>query len=139
MAGYCDELADVVGRPVRLVAVENALLPDLPFSAIEARDSSYVIYYRASESGVYRDMLIFRQIARLLCDLPIPERAFPLGEWTGYDTPEKILVEHVAAYLLMKTDPLRPRPPREPSARELRALGRELKQIQRSSPPHAEF
>lgn len=131
MRVYCDQLADVVGRPVQLLAVESASLPCPPFSAIEARDDSYVIYYRADATGLYRDVLTFRQIARLLCELPIPERAFPLAEWTGYDTPEKILVEKVATHLTVRTDRLRPRPPRDPSARELRGLARELQRIQR--------
>jgi hypothetical protein len=139
MKSYCDQLADVVGRPVRLMAMDTPMLPSLPFSAIEARDDSYVIYYRADADGFYRDILVFRQIARLLCDLPIPERAFPLDEWTGYDTPDKILVESVATHLAAKTDRMRARPPRDPSARELRAFARELKRINRQSPPHADI
>lgn len=129
MKSYCEQLADVVGRPVRLVAVEASSLPCLPFGAVEARGDSYVIYYRANAAGFYRDVLVFRQIARLLCGLPIPAQAFPLDEWTGYDTPEKILVETVATHLALKTDRMRPGPPREPSARELRALAREVERI----------
>lgn len=124
--GYCDRLAGVVGRSVRLVAVDAASLPCLPFSAMEVQGGdSYVIYYRDDAADIlHRDMLIFRQIARLLCGLPPPDRAFPLPQWTGYDSPEKILVETVATNLSSKADRARETPLLEASARSLLAVAR---------------
>lgn len=122
---YCEQLAGVVGRPVRLLAVDAASLSCLPFSAMEVQADSYVIYYRDDATDtLYRDLLIFRQIARLLCGLPAPERAFPLAEWTGYDTPEKILVETVATNLSGKSDRARETPLLDASVRSLLAMAR---------------
>lgn len=131
---YCDQLAGVAGRPVRLMAVDAASLPWLPYSAMEVQGDSYVIYYRDDASDIlYRDLLIFRQVARLLCGLPSPGRAFPLVRWTGYDTPEKILVEAVATNLSGMTDQARETPLIDASVRSLRAVARAARGIQ--SPP----
>ena len=133
---YCDQLADVVGRPVRLLAVDAASLPCLPFSAMEVQGDSYVIYYPDDATDIlHRDMLIFRQIARLLCGLPPPARAFPLSKWTGYDTPEKILVETVATNLSGTTDRARETPLLDTSVRSLLAEARATNQSNRQPPP----
>ena len=129
MENYCDQLAGVVGRPVRLMPVDAVSLPCMPFSTMEVQGDCYVIYYRddAADDILYRDLLVFRQIARLLCALPPPARAFPLAKWTGYDTPEKILVETVATNLSDITDRARETPLIGASVRELRAVARALR------------
>lgn len=128
MESYCDQLAEVVGRQVRLMPVDAASLPCLPFSAMEAHGDCYVIYFRDDADDIlYRDLLIFRQIARLLCALPLPDRAFPMATWTGYDTAEKILVETVATNLSAITDRARETPLIDTSVRELRAVARALR------------
>lgn len=138
METYCDQLAGVVGRPVRLLPVDAASLPCLPFSAMEVQGDSYVIYYRDDATDIlYRDMLIFRQIARLLCGLPAADRAFPLARWTRYDTPEKILVESVATNLSGKSDRARETPLIDASVRSLRAVARATRGNQ-LPPPDAE-
>lgn len=139
MERYCDQLAGVVGRPVRLLAVDAASLPCLPFSAMEVQGDSYVIYYRDDATDIlHRDMLIFRQIARLLCGLPPPDRAFPLATWTGYDSPEKILVEAVATNLSGKSDRARETPLLDASVRSLLAVARETRRGERPTPSGAD-
>jgi hypothetical protein len=138
MESYCDQLAGVAGRPVRLMPVDAASLPCLPFSTMEMQGDCYVIYYRDDAADVlYRDLLVFRQIARLLCALPLPDRAFPLAEWTGYDSPEKILVETVATNLSGITDRARETPLIDASVRELRAVAHALRREQ-ARPPGAD-